>query len=95
MAVQAQQDAARIAELEAQLAAVGAGGVTGLRNNPDKLDAERYRWLRNESWACYNIAKGKPEVAMVAVISDGSGNIQTILAEEAMDDREISAEEMQ
>lgn len=49
-------------------------------------DAARYRWLRNESWACYNISKKKPEVALVACVRDGSGNVKTILAETAMDE---------
>lgn len=49
-------------------------------------DAARYRWLRNESWACYNLSKKKPEVALVACVRDGCGNIKTVLAEQAMDD---------
>ena len=48
-------------------------------------DAARYRWLRNESWACYNIAKKKPEVALVAVVRDGACNVKMVLAEDAMD----------
>ena len=45
-------------------------------------DAERYRWLRNESWAGYNTGKGTPSVYTV----DGAGNRRMMLAEEAMDD---------
>lgn len=49
-------------------------------------DAERYRWLRNESWAGYNQSKRLPEVAESVVLTrDGAGNVKTILAEEAMD----------
>ena len=44
-------------------------------------DAERYRWLRNESWAGYNTGKGTPSVYTV----DGAGNRRMMLAEEAMD----------
>ena len=44
-------------------------------------DAERYRWLRNESWAGYNNSKGKPQV----FVHDGAGNRKTMLAEDAMD----------
>lgn len=50
---------------------------------PDVVrDAERYRWLRNESWAGYNTGKGTPSVYTV----DGAGNRRMMLAEEAMDD---------
>lgn len=45
-------------------------------------DAERYRWLRNESWAGYNTGKGTPSVYTV----DGAGNRRMMLAEEAMDE---------
>ena len=49
---------------------------------PDVVrDAERYRWLRNESWAGYNTGKGTPSVYTV----DGAGNRRMMLAEEAMD----------
>ena len=54
----------RIAELEAQLAAIGAGGVEPLRkreclhhvaeqaqiDSDAQRDAERYRWLRKQHW---------------------------------------------
>jgi hypothetical protein len=45
-------------------------------------NAQRYRWLRNESWAGYNTGKGTPSVYTV----DGAGNRRMMLAEEAMDD---------
>ena len=69
----------RVNELEAQLSATqpATQGV--------EQDALRYRWLRNESWACYNIAKKKPEVALVAVVRDGACNVKMVLAEGAMD----------
>jgi hypothetical protein len=52
----------------------------------DSRDAARYRWLRNESWAGYNTAKGKPQVAESVVLTrDGAGNVKCILAEDAMD----------
>ena len=52
----------------------------------DRLDAERYRWLRDESWAGYNISKGKPRVfETVTMVLDGAKNFKTILAEEALD----------
>jgi hypothetical protein len=133
---QLKECAARIADLESQLEAIGAGGVEPLRTpgtapsaapvpderaafeawlgikpcgaahdlawstwkaraalaatqpaaqGPDAQDAARYRWLRNESWACYNIAKKKPEVALVAVVRDGACNVKMVLAEDAMD----------
>lgn len=44
-------------------------------------DAERYRWLRNESWAGYNMSKGFPHV----FTEDGAGNRRMMLAEAAMD----------
>ncbi|MNX75648.1 hypothetical protein D3C86_1071320 [compost metagenome] len=50
------------------------------------LNAVRYRWLRDESWAGYNQAKRRPQVAETIVfIADGAGNVRTILAEEALD----------
>lgn len=49
-------------------------------------DAERYWWLRNESWAGYNQSKRKPQVAETIVfVQDGAGNVKTILAEDALD----------
>jgi hypothetical protein len=52
----------------------------------DREDAERYRWLRNESWAGYHIGKGKPQVAETIVfIEREHGNVKTVLAEEALD----------
>ena len=50
------------------------------------LNAARYLWLRDESWAGYNQAKRKPQVAETIVfVADGAGNVRTILAEEALD----------
>ena len=52
-----------------------------------ELDAKRYRWLRNESWAGYNQSKGKPQVfETVTMVLDGARNFKCILAEEAFDD---------
>ncbi|MDR9839411.1 hypothetical protein [Herbaspirillum huttiense] len=51
-----------------------------------ELDAKRYRWLRNESWAGYNQSKGKPQVfETVTMVLDGARNFKCILAEEALD----------
>lgn len=53
----------------------------------DVWDAERYRWLRNESWAGYNNSKRKPQVfEIVTMILGGARNFETILAEEALDE---------
>lgn len=52
---------------------------------PLERDAARYRWLRNESWAGYNFAKGKPQVAETVVFVEGGGSAKTILAEDALD----------
>lgn len=50
-------------------------------------DAQRYRWLRNESWAGYNAHKHKPEVfETVTMVRGAAGNVKTILAEEALDE---------
>ena len=56
-AVELRHQHARIAELEAQLAAIGAGGVEPLRPateapqvQADARDAARYRWLRDNDW---------------------------------------------
>jgi hypothetical protein len=46
-----------------------------------RADAERYRWLRNESWAGYHSGDASPKVFTV----DGAGNRRMMLAEEAMD----------
>jgi len=52
----------------------------------DAEDAERYRWLRNESWAGYNASKSKPQVfETVTMVVDGARNFKTILAEDALD----------
>jgi len=48
-------------------------------------DAERYRWLRNESWAGYNSGKSKPQVAETIVFVQRHGTVETVLAEEALD----------
>lgn len=64
--------AAEIANAVAARAALSAG---------DEVDAQRYRWLRDESWAGYNQCKGFPHVFTV----DGAGNRRTMLAEEALD----------
>lgn len=48
-------------------------------------NAERYLWLRNESWAGYNHAKGKPEAVTLIVTRDGAGNVTSLLAEDALD----------
>ncbi|GDY37277.1 Lar family restriction alleviation protein [Acidovorax sp. NB1] len=55
--------------------AVTAGAV-------DALDAVRYRWLRNESWAGYHSGNGTPKVYTI----DGAGNRRVQLAEDAMDE---------
>jgi hypothetical protein len=47
-------------------------------------DAERYRWLRNESWGCGVSSKKFPRVAETVVIADPYVAI-TILAESALD----------
>lgn len=66
---------------EAWQAALESPEVQALRK-----DAERYRWLRNESWAGYNEGSRKPRVAQTIVITqDGAGNVTTILAEDALD----------
>jgi hypothetical protein len=49
-------------------------------------DAERYRWLRNESWACYNISKKRPQVFETVTMVEGFAHgANTVLAEEALD----------
>lgn len=69
------------ARREAWQAALASPEVQALRE-----DAERYRWLRNESWAGYNQSKRKPQVAETIVfVQDGAGNVKTILAEDALD----------
>ena len=65
-------------KVSSQAAALAAGAVPDER---DKVDAQRYRWLRDESWAGYNQGKGFPHVFTV----DGAGNRRTMLAEEALD----------
>lgn len=56
-------------------------------NEQDARDAERYRWLRNESWAGYNVAKSKPQIASTVVFVDKYiRSIDCILAEQALDE---------
>jgi hypothetical protein len=56
------------------------GGLQA-ENEALRADAERYRWLRNESWAGYHSGDASPKVFTV----DGAGNRRMMLAEEAMD----------
>ena len=49
-----------------------------------KRDAERYRWLRNESWSLTHCGRKYPRVAQTVVITDPYMRV-TLLAEEALD----------
>jgi hypothetical protein len=81
-------DGALMSANAAYIAAANPSTITALLADLDaaEKDAQRYRWLRNESWAGYNQSKRLPEVAESVVITrDGAGNVKTILAEDAMD----------
>lgn len=51
-----------------------------------RLNDARYRWLRDESWAGYNISKSKPQVAETIVFVERHGMVKMVLAEEALDE---------
>ncbi len=59
----------------------GIGTDAAPAPHPDTADAERYRWLRNESWGGQAQRMRYPCV----IVFDGAGNRKTMLAEEAMD----------
>jgi hypothetical protein len=47
----------------------------------NRVDAERYRWLRDESWSGARISDSSPKVFTL----DGAGNRRLVLAECALD----------